>query len=80
MQVRLSPNGLRVQQIKILEYRSELLSIPTTGTIVGSRFYFIANSQLDNLSNGRIVDPAKLEAVHIGVVPLQPRGEGTASR
>ena len=80
VQVRLSPNGLRVQQIKILEYRSALLSIPTTGTIVGSRFYFIANSQLDNLSNGRIIDPAKLEAVHIGVVPLQPRGEGTASR
>jgi hypothetical protein len=80
VEVRLSPNGLRVQQIKILEYRSALLSSPTTGAIVGSHFYFIANSQLDNLSNGRIMDPARLEPVRIGVVALQTAREDTEGR
>jgi hypothetical protein len=55
----------------ILEYRSPLVSDPTTGVIVGKNFYFIANTGIDNLDEGKIIDPGKLEPVHIAVVPLE---------
>jgi hypothetical protein len=47
------------------------VSSPTTGAIRGSKFYYLANTGVDNYDDGRIVDPAKLEPVHIAVVPLE---------
>jgi hypothetical protein len=35
------------------------------------RFYFIANTGIANLKEDRIIDPKKLEPVHIAVVPLE---------
>ena len=70
LQVKLSASGDRVEGVRTLEYRSPLVEIPTTGAIYGNRFYFIANSQIDKLQNGKIKDPAKLKPVHIAVVPL----------
>jgi hypothetical protein len=68
----LSPDGFRVTQTDVLEYRTPLLSDATTGAILGSNFYFIADTGIDNLhDNGRIIDPKKLAPVHIAVVPLK---------
>jgi hypothetical protein len=43
---------------------------PTTGAIAGEDFYFICNSQVDNIQDGKILDPSKLSPVRIGVVRL----------
>jgi hypothetical protein len=39
--------------------------------VLGDNFYFIANTRIYNLEDDRIVDPAKLEPVHIAVVALK---------
>ncbi|HEX9233108.1 MAG TPA: hypothetical protein VF863_01725 [Candidatus Acidoferrum sp.] len=44
--------------------------MPTTGAIRGSDFYFISNSQIDNLNGDKILDPTRLEPVRIAVVHL----------
>jgi hypothetical protein len=69
-QFRLSPDGLKVTATTILEYRSPSVTLPTTGAIDGSKFYFMSNTQIDNLKDGKIVDPTKLEPVRISVVEL----------
>lgn len=68
IQVRLK--GDTVKTLRVLESRSPLISIPTTGAIVGRNFYFISNSQVDNLKDEKILDERKLEPVKISVVPL----------
>jgi hypothetical protein len=67
---RLSNDGLRVTHTTVLENRSNYTVLPTTGAIRGSDFYFIANSQIDNLSNDRVMDVTKLEVIRIGVLRL----------
>jgi hypothetical protein len=68
---RLSPDARQATSSDVLEYRTDLVSFPTTGAIVGDEFYFIANTGIGNLQNGRIVDRAKLEPVHVAVVRLK---------
>ncbi len=67
---RLTPDGTRVAQFTVLENKSDLVTSPTTGAVLGSNFYFISNTQLPNFHDGKIVDPAKLEPVHISVLQL----------
>jgi sugar lactone lactonase YvrE len=67
---QLSTDGSRVTKSEILEYRSEFVELPTTGALVNGRFYFICNSQIDNLRDDKLVDPAKLRAIRVGVVKL----------
>jgi DNA-binding beta-propeller fold protein YncE len=67
---RLSKDGSRVTQTTVLENRTSFTYTPTTGAIHGNNFYFIANSQIDNLNGDRIMDVTKLAAVRIAVVPL----------
>ncbi len=67
---RLSSDGLQVTSTEILEYRTPLVSFPTTGAVAGGNFYFIANTGIGNLKDNKIVDPKKLEPVHIAIVPL----------
>ena len=67
---RLSPDGLRVTHTQTLEHRTPLVDFPTTGAIAGENFYFIANTGIGNLKDDMIVDPEKLEPIHIAVVPL----------
>jgi hypothetical protein len=69
-QFRLSPDSLKITATTILEYRSPLVTLPTTGAIDGSKFYFMSNTQVDNFREGKIVDPTKLEPVRISVVEL----------
>jgi hypothetical protein len=71
MRWKLSRDGRRVTASEVLERGTELVSFPTTGDILGDKFYFIANTGIGNLENDNIVDPAKLEPVHIAVVGLK---------
>jgi hypothetical protein len=47
-----------------------LTTLPTTGAINGGKFYFIANSQIDNMHGVDVADASKLEPVQIGVLEL----------
>ena len=67
---RLSKDGTRVMQTIVLENRSAFTVLPTTGAIRGNDFYFIANSQIDNLNGSRIMDVTRLERVRIAMVHL----------
>lgn len=68
-QFKLSKDGTRVVRTTVLEYRSALLrGEPTTGAI--NDFYFMANSQADNMHGDQVVDPAKLEPIRIGMLRL----------
>jgi hypothetical protein len=37
---------------------------------MGGKFYFIANTGIANYKDGRVVDPSKLEPIHIAVLQL----------
>ncbi len=71
MRWSLSPDGQHVTSTKVLEYRTPLVSFPTTGAIAGENFYFISNTGIVNLKDDKIVDPKKLEPIHIAVVALK---------
>jgi hypothetical protein len=68
---RLSADGKRVTGNQILEHRTELVKLPTTGALEGDNFYFMCDTQLDNFRDGKIVDPGKLEPIRIAVVRLE---------
>jgi hypothetical protein len=67
---KLSKDGNRVTKVTVLENRSQFTALPTTGAIRGNDFYFIANSQIDNLNGDKIMDVTKLAAVRIAVLRL----------
>jgi hypothetical protein len=66
----LSSDGFRVTRTTVLENRSNFCVLPTTGAIRGSDFYFIANSQIDNMNNDKVMDVTRLEVIRIGVLRL----------
>jgi len=68
---QLSADGTHVTTAQILEYRSDFVELPTTGTIVQGKFYFICNTQVDNLKNEKVVDPSKLRPVRVAAVELE---------
>ena len=70
VEFQLSKDGTRVVQTTVLENRSALTVLPTTGAIRGDDFYFITNSQVDNLNGNHIMDVTKLEPIRIAVVHL----------
>jgi hypothetical protein len=67
---RLSSDGLRVTRTIVLENRSRFCVLPTTGAIRGFDFFFIANSQIDNMNNDKVMDVTRLEVIRIGVLHL----------
>lgn len=67
---RLSKDGNRVTQTHVLENHTQFTVLPTTGAIHGNDFYFIANSQIDNLNGDKVMDVTKLAAVRIAVLRL----------
>jgi DNA-binding beta-propeller fold protein YncE len=67
---KLSKDGNRVTQTIVLENRTSFTVLPTTGAIRGNDFYFIANSQIDNLNGDKVMDVTKLAAVRIAVLRL----------
>ena len=70
MRWHLAADGLHVASARMLEYRTALVKNPTTGAVVGSDFYFMANTGIDNLRDGHIADRTKLEAIRVAVVHL----------
>jgi hypothetical protein len=66
----LAGDGFHVTRTTVLENRSNLLALPTTGAIRGSDFFFISNSQIDNMNNDKVMDVTRLEAIRIGVLRL----------
>lgn len=66
----LSTDGLRVTRTTVLENRTNFCVLPTTGAIRGSDFYFIANSQVNNMNNDKVMDVTRLEVIRIGVLRL----------
>jgi DNA-binding beta-propeller fold protein YncE len=62
---QLAADGLHVTKTTVMEYRSRFTVLPTTGAFKGDDFYFIENSQLDNLNGDRVLDATKLEPVRI---------------
>jgi hypothetical protein len=68
---QLSNDGAHVSKTTILEYRSNLCVLPTTGALREDDFYYIVNSGSDNLNtNDRVLDVTKLEPVKIAVIHL----------
>jgi sugar lactone lactonase YvrE len=67
---KLSKDGTSVTRTTVLENRTSFTELPTTGAIRGNDFYFIANSQIDNLNEDRVMDVTRLATVRIGVVRL----------
>jgi SMP-30/Gluconolactonase/LRE-like region len=67
---KLSNDRTRVTRTTVLENRSSFTSLPTTGAIRGSDFYFISNSHIDNLNGGKILDVTQLEPVRIAMIHL----------
>ena len=67
---KLSKDGDRVTQTIVLENRTQFTVLPTTGAIRGNEFYFIANSQIDNLNGDKVMDVTRLAPVRIAVVAL----------
>jgi hypothetical protein len=63
-------DGRKVTASETREYRTDLVSEPTTGAIFGDNCYFIGNTGIYKLKDDKIVDPAKLEPVHIAVFLL----------
>jgi hypothetical protein len=67
---QIANDGLHVSKTTVLENRTKFTTLPTTGALLGDDFYFIANSQIDNLNGARILDVTKLEPVRIGKIHL----------
>jgi sugar lactone lactonase YvrE len=68
---KLSPNRREATSSKTLERGTIMVRNPTTGAILDGKFYFMANTGIDNLQESKIADPEKLEPLHIAVLPLR---------
>jgi hypothetical protein len=71
VQFHLSRDGLGVRRTGVLEYRTPDVSLPTTGAIEGTWFYFMSNTQVDNFRNEKILNPGKLQPIRISAVQLE---------
>src|SRR5208283_2412844 len=68
---QLAKDGVHVSRTTILEYRSNLCVLPTTGALREDEFYYIVNSGSNNLnSDDHVMDVTKLEPVRIAVIHL----------
>jgi hypothetical protein len=49
MRYELAADGRSIRNAEVLERGDSLLGVPTTGAVVGTRFFYIAHSQVDRL-------------------------------
>jgi sugar lactone lactonase YvrE len=68
---KLSPDGLEVTSSETLERGTRMVQNPTTGALLDGNFYFMANTGIENLDDGKIADRAKLEPLQIAILPLR---------
>lgn len=70
----LSPDGHRIESVTVLEHGRPVVNEPTTGVLVGNRFYYIANSQYGRLSNnGSALQPQTDRPVRTAVRVIELR-------
>jgi hypothetical protein len=62
-----SADGGEATSSETLERGTDMVRNPTTGAIMNGKFYFMANTGITNLENGKI-NPKKFEPLHIAVV------------
>jgi len=68
---RLNPSGEGVEAVRIIESRNPDFRTPTTGAIVGSELFYLANTQLTDLGDDEKLAPgARLRDVLILKAPL----------
>jgi SMP-30/gluconolaconase/LRE-like protein len=67
VEFHLAADGLHVVKTTVF---ANSLTTPTTGALRGDDFYFIVNSQGDNLNGSHIMDLTRLQPVRIAVVHL----------
>jgi hypothetical protein len=65
VRLRLVHGEDRVERLDVLERRHPLYQIPTTGAVAGRQFYYLANSQVDRLTDDGAVKPGALKPVVI---------------
>jgi hypothetical protein len=57
MRWKLSPNGREATSSETMERGTTMVRNPTTGAILDGKFYFMANTGIDNLKDSKIADP-----------------------
>jgi len=68
----LNQAGDKILHSELIEFANPVFNIPTTGTIVGNTFYYLANSQLRSFeADGTIFPPERLANVVVLKTELQ---------
>lgn len=66
MRLRLNPQRDTIVSAQVLESYDPLFELPTTGAIVGNRFYFMANTQIHNIApDGSIRAGMHFNPIHV---------------
>jgi len=65
---QLGSGGGSIRRVEVLERGDSILRLPTTGAVVGARFYYIANSQFDRLGDDNRLNPATTSPPPLTVV------------
>jgi hypothetical protein len=69
----LTSDNRKIVGMKILERRNPLFDGLTTGTLIGDALYYVANSQLDKVANGKIKAGLTLDPLRILAIDLPSR-------
>jgi sugar lactone lactonase YvrE len=71
LRLQLSPDGKAITDVRVLARNLPEWDEPTLGLMVGSRFYYVANSHWNKFVDGELPDPAALSVPR--VMWLHPR-------
>ena len=66
----LTSDSRKIAGMKVLERRNPLFDGLTTGALIGDQFYYVANSQLDKVANGKIKAGVALDPLRILAIDL----------
>ena len=78
IRLELDDLGERITGVEVIERSRDVLQVPTTGAILGSQFFYIANSQVDRLGNDNALRPVSIAPAPltmVRVVELTPSGK-----
>jgi hypothetical protein len=76
MRFQLDANGAAVTRVELLDRNSTIADEPTTGVVVGRRFYYVANSHWEKYDDaGRRRSNTALRRPVVLELPLAPRRE-----
>ena len=70
VQLRLAPDGKSIVSGKLLEFRSQNLELPTTGTVHQGTFYYMVNTQIDHEDDGRLKNSKELKPLKVAALAL----------